>query len=49
MGYTGSTTIDELRTKTSFVKIADAGLKESHAHDIFIIEAAPNYPMNVKS
>ena len=49
MGYTGSATIDELRTKTRFVKITDAGLRESHTHDIFITEEAPNYPMNVKS
>ena len=49
MGYTGSATIDEFRTKTRFVKITDAGLRESHTHDIFITEEAPNYPMNVKS
>ena len=49
MGNSGSTTIDELRTKTRFVKITDAGLRESHTHDIFITEEAPNYPMNVKS
>lgn len=46
---TGTATIDELRTKTRFVKITDAGLRESHTHDIFITEEAPNYPMNVKS
>ena len=46
---TGSATIDELRTKTRFVKITDAGLRECHTHDIFITEEAPNYPMNVKS
>ena len=49
MGYTGSAIIDELRTEERFVKITAAGLKESHAHDIFITEEAPNYPMNVKS
>ena len=49
MGYTGSVTIDELRTKTRFVKITDAGLRESHVHDIFITEEAPNYPIIVKS
>ena len=49
MGYSGSATIVEFRTKTRFVKITDAGLRESHAHDIFITEEAPNYPMNVKS
>ena len=49
MGYTGTATIDELRTKTRFVKITAAGLRESYKHDIFITEEAPNYPMNVKS
>ena len=49
MGYTVSATIDELRTKTRFVKITDAGLRDSHVHDIFITEEAPNYPINVKS
>ena len=49
MGYTGSATINELRTKTSYVKITDAGLRDSHVHDIFITEEAPNYPINVKS
>jgi IMP dehydrogenase len=49
MGYTGSANIEELRTQSHFVKITSAGLRESHAHDIFITEEAPNYPMNVKS
>ena len=49
MGYTGTETIDELRSKPRFVKITSAGLRESHAHDIFITEEAPNYPMSVKS
>ena len=49
MRYTGSATIDELRTEARFVKITAAGLRESHAHDIFVTEEAPNYPMNVKS
>ena len=49
MVYTGSATIDELRTKTRFVKISDVGLRESHVHDIFITEEAPNYPMSDKS
>ena len=49
MGYNGSAIIDELRTEARFVKITAAGLMESHAHDIFITEEAPNYPMNVKS
>jgi IMP dehydrogenase len=49
MGYSGSASIEELRTEPRFVKITAAGLQESHAHDIFITEEAPNYPMNVKS
>ena len=48
-GYTGSATIEELRTEARFVKIAAAGLSEIHARDIFVTEEAPNYPMNVKS
>ena len=49
MGYTGFATINKLRTEARFVKITAAGLRESHAHDIFVTEEAPNYPMNVKS
>ncbi len=43
MGYTGSGTIGELRTKSKFVKITSAGLKESHVHDVTITEESPNY------
>jgi IMP dehydrogenase len=43
MGYTGSKTIEDLRTKTKFVKITLAGMKESHPHDISIVREAPNY------
>jgi len=43
MGYTGCATIDELRTKTEFVKISSAGMKESHVHDVTITKEAPNY------
>ena len=44
MGYTGSKTIDDLRTKAQFVRITNAGLKESHVHDVTITREAPNYP-----
>ncbi len=44
MGYTGSATIDELRTRASFVRITGAGLRESHVHDVTITREAPNYP-----
>ena len=42
MGYCGATNIEELQ-KASFVKISNAGIKESHAHDIDITKEAPNY------
>ncbi len=45
MGYCGTGTIEELRTKTRFVRITGAGLKESHPHDIYITKEAPNYTM----
>ncbi len=43
MGYCGVKNIEELITKTRFVKITGAGLKESHPHDISITKEAPNY------
>jgi IMP dehydrogenase len=43
MGYTGCSSVDELRTKTRFVKITSAGIKESHVHDVTIVKEAPNY------
>ncbi len=43
MGYTGSATIDDLRTKTGFIRITSAGLAESHVHDVSITKEAPNY------
>ena len=46
MGYTGSANIEELKHKSKFVKISNAGLKESHVHDVYITEEAPNYRIN---
>jgi IMP dehydrogenase len=43
MGYTGCQTIEEMRTKPTFVKITGAGMKESHVHDVTITKEAPNY------
>jgi IMP dehydrogenase len=43
MGYTGSATIDDLRTKSRFVQITSAGLRESHVHDVVVTQEAPNY------
>lgn len=43
MGYTGSATIEDMRTKPSFVRITNAGYRESHVHDVQITKEAPNY------
>ncbi len=44
MGYTGSPTIESLRRNAEFVRITNAGLRESHVHDVSITREAPNYP-----
>ena len=44
MGYTGSKTLDDLRERGEFVRITNAGLTESHVHDVSITREAPNYP-----
>ncbi|MDQ7072737.1 MAG: IMP dehydrogenase [Gammaproteobacteria bacterium] len=43
MGYTGSATIEEMRTKPEFVRVTSAGMNESHVHDVTITKEAPNY------
>ena len=43
MGYTGNGTIAAMRTNCNFVKITNAGLKESHVHDVQITRESPNY------
>ena len=43
MGYVGCKTIDELRTRPEFVKVTNAGMVESHVHDVTITKEAPNY------
>ncbi|GGF59808.1 inosine-5'-monophosphate dehydrogenase [Terasakiella brassicae] len=43
MGYTGNATIDDMRTKCEFNRITNAGLRESHVHDVTITREAPNY------
>jgi IMP dehydrogenase len=44
MGYTGSRTIADLQERAQFVRITNAGLRESHVHDVTITREAPNYP-----
>ena len=43
MGYTGCATIDDMRTKPEFVRVTNAGMRESHVHDVAITKEAPNY------
>ena len=43
MGFTGSRTIKEMQEQSRFVRITGSGLRESHVHDVFITEEAPNY------
>lgn len=43
MGYTGCRTIKELQKNSQFVRITNAGLRESHVHDVTITQEAPNY------
>src|SRR5688572_179620 len=44
MGYTGSASLAQLRARAQFVRITNAGLSESHVHDVTITREAPNYP-----
>ncbi len=44
MGYTGSASIEELQKRGKFIRITNAGLSESHVHDVSITREAPNYP-----
>jgi IMP dehydrogenase len=44
MGYTGCTTIEQMRTQPKFVRVTSAGVGESHVHDVQITKEAPNYP-----
>ncbi|MCS7046520.1 MAG: IMP dehydrogenase [Gemmataceae bacterium] len=43
MGYCGTRNLEELRTKTRFIKVSPAAVQESHPHDILITQEAPNY------
>ncbi|MEM7563874.1 MAG: IMP dehydrogenase [Pseudomonadota bacterium] len=43
MGYVGCATIDDMRTRPEFVQVTNAGMRESHVHDVTITKEAPNY------
>jgi len=44
MGYTGCSTMEQMRTEPEFVRVTSAGTNESHVHDVQITKEAPNYP-----
>jgi IMP dehydrogenase len=46
MGYTGNGTIAEMQRQCEFVRITNAGMRESHVHDVSLTREAPNYPLN---
>lgn len=46
MGYAGAKSLEELRTKVRLTRITNAGLVESHPHDVIITKEAPNYQLN---
>jgi IMP dehydrogenase len=43
MGYLGTATLDDLRRDARFLRVSQAGLRESHVHDVYITKEAPNY------
>jgi IMP dehydrogenase len=46
MGYAGAASLDELRTKSRLTRITNAGLIESHPHDVIVTKEAPNYQLS---
>jgi IMP dehydrogenase len=44
MGYVGGATLEEFRDRARFIRITNAGLRESHVHDVTITRESPNYP-----
>ena len=46
MGYTGNGSIAEMRENCEFVRVTQAGFRESHVHEVSLTREAPNYPLN---
>jgi len=46
MGYTGNGNLDDMRSNCEFVRVTQAGFRESHVHDVSLTREAPNYPLN---
>ena len=44
MGYVGAPNLEQFRERARFIRITNAGLRESHVHDVMITREAPNYP-----
>ncbi len=44
MGYVGAHTVSEFHSKAEFIRISNAGLRESHVHDVTVVRESPNYP-----
>ena len=44
MGYVGAADLAQFRDRARFIRITNAGLRESHVHDVMITREAPNYP-----
>ncbi len=49
MGYCGTATIEELRTRTTFYRVTAAGVAESHPHDVTITKESPNYALEYRN
>jgi IMP dehydrogenase len=47
MGYVGAANLEEMHQKAEFVRISNAGLRESHVHDVTVTRESPNYPSRV--
>jgi len=45
MGYTGCKNLEEMRTRPEFLRLTNAGMRESHVHDVMITKEPPNYRM----
>jgi IMP dehydrogenase len=43
MGYVGCATLDQLRSRCEFIQVTASGQRESHVHDVIIVQEAPNY------
>jgi IMP dehydrogenase len=46
MGYTGCANVEEMRTRPEFIRVTNAGMRESHVHDVTITKEAPNYRLD---